>query len=738
MTCRTFANTLTLLDRTLETLEARIDLLNGLVSRLFPKHNPEQLAVLSREELVRLVLREDDASTSPDSQPTPAVPALATMGNVTTLPPADRSTTSPQTAPQSSAGADDLSALEQAPERDPAADEAQRYGRQMQSLSDDVNALSISVRRKASYVGVSSISAALEVMFTVEPFARAYMAQDHIETANPSRRNSQDHSSLDFDTDPTALPPPDVGERHIETYFTRVHPLMPMIDEQEFRDMYLYTNRKDTPWLVLLNMVLALGALANPAATKDEHLIFSYRVRTQFSLELFGSGNLFVLQALGLLTGYYLHWLSRPNEANALMGAALRMAIAMGLHREFHRPSQTGLAEIPVETRRRTWWSLVCLDTWSAMTTGRPSLGRLGTGITVESPKIPEQTNNAQYLASIKLLPLVHNVKFCKLATNIQDKLATLTILPAAELNVLDAELVQWHDDLPPILMHATVPHSRYSSIAGLGLESSSSHEHTYNEGPEQLKMPRLVLYWWYMTLRVLAHRPLLLSTALRRLPFGGLSEEERTIVAKCQKLAGHTIEDIDRSCPDEMIASWTAVWLMYQAVMVPLVSVFLHTSLQHTTGARAASDEEVEAWRQQIRTAISFYSRKDVNISQKCKVMLQRLYDANCTIEQATVLPTSGSYLPDSQWDSGMPSRSTQFVPMTVDSLDRSPSGANLDQWLQTYEESLDASTAWNDMMWAYSAGSREVNEEALFEDLQFSTTQPPVDYANAGQSFY
>lgn len=713
-------------------------MLNGLVSRLFPKHSAEQLAALSRDELVRLVLREDDASTSPGSQPTPAVATLTTMGNVTAIPATEGSTTSPQTAPQSSAGADDLSALERAPERDPAADEAQRYGRQMQSLSDDVNALSLSVRRKASYVGVSSISAALEVIFTVEPFARTYMAQDHTETANPSRRNSQDHSSLNFDMDPTALPPPDVGERHIETYFTRVHPLMPMIDEQEFRDLYLYTNRKDTPWLVLLNMVLALGALANPAAAKDEHLVFSYRVRVQFSLELFGSGNLFVLQALGLLTGYYLHWLSRPNEANALMGAALRMAIAMGLHREFHRAPQSGLAEIPVETRRRTWWSLVCLDTWAAMTTGRPSLGRLGTGITVESPRIPEQTNNAQYLASIKLLPLVHNVKFCKLATNIQDKLATLTILPAAELNVLDAELVQWHDDLPPILMHTPVPESRYSSLTGLGHEFSSGHEHTSHDGPEQLKMPRLVLYWWYMTLRVLAHRPLLLSSALRRLPFDNLSEEEQMIVVKCQKLAGHTIEDIDRSCPDEMIASWTAVWLMYQAVMVPLVSVFLHTSLQHTTGARAASDEDVEAWRRQIRTAISFYSRKDVNISQKCKVMLQRLYDANCAVEQATVLPQSGPYLPESQWNPEIPIRRAQFVPATMENIDGSPSGANLDQWLQTYEESMDASTAWYDMMWTYSTGGGETNDVDLLQDFQFSTAQASMAYTDGGQSFY
>lgn len=297
--------------RAIESLEARVELLTGVVSRLFPDHAPEELALLSREELIGLLLISDETVPSPAGQPIPAelaasaaskAPAFSATG---VSPPA-------YTAPQSSTGAEELQSLERAPERDPAVDEAGRYGREMQSLSDDVNALSLSVRRKASYVGVSSISAALEVIFKVEPFARAYMAQDHTETANPSRRNSHDNGSLlHFDTDLASLPPPDVGEKHIETYFTRVHPLMPMIDEQEFWHMYLYTNRKDTPWLILLNMVLALGALANPTSTPNEHLVYSYRVRSQFSLELFGSGNLFVLQALGLLTGYYLHWLSR-------------------------------------------------------------------------------------------------------------------------------------------------------------------------------------------------------------------------------------------------------------------------------------------------------------------------------------------------------------------------------------------------------------------------------------------
>lgn len=692
------------------------------------------MAALSREQLVRLLLREEELSTLTESHGTPAAGTSAAGVNVANVSGMGESTASPHATTQSSAGAESLSALEHPPERDPEEDEALRYSEQMLNLSDDVNALSISVRRKASYVGVSSISAALEVMFKIEPSARAYMAQTHTETTNPSRRNSQTQFSLGLNMDPTALPPPDIGQRLIESYFNHVHPLMPMIDEQEFWHMYLYTNRKDTPWLALLNIVLALGAVASPTSNNTDHLIFSHRVRAQFSLELFGSGNLFVLQALGLLTGYYLHWLSRPNEANALMGAALRMAISMGLHREFSTSPTPGAAEIPVEIRRRTWWSLVCLDTWSAMTTGRPSLGRLGQGITVEAPKIPDQTNNAQYLASLKLLFIVHNVKFCKLATQVQDKMASMNILPAAELNILDAELVQWHEDLPPVLHKPTSSRSRFSSVVSAhGNEASITPESTNDDCPEQLKTPRLVLYWWYMTLRVLAHRPVLLASALRRLPFDNLLEEEQAIVAKCRRLAGQTIEHIDQACPDDMIATWTAVWLMYQAVMVPLVSLFLHTSLQRTSNLAAASEDEVEMWRRQVEIAIAWYGRRDVNISQRCKVMLQKLYDANRSAQQTIALPSDPS-TSDSQWYPKPNVRSIRQLPSANDDIEGLAGDMNLDEWLQTYDAPLDASTAWGDMNWS----GAEVIDETLLQGFHYSSSRPPADYTMEVHPFY
>ena len=88
-----------------------------------------------------------------------------------------------------------------------------------------------------------------------------------------------------------------------------------------------------------------------------------------------------------------LHYVNRPNLANNLMGATLRQATVLGLHREYtdkvsHDGSMTSSGEvIPADIRRRTWWSLFTLDCWASTTTGRPS-GQLGQGITVKLPEV--------------------------------------------------------------------------------------------------------------------------------------------------------------------------------------------------------------------------------------------------------------------------------------------------------------------------------------------------------------
>ncbi|EME86157.1 uncharacterized protein MYCFIDRAFT_161751 [Pseudocercospora fijiensis CIRAD86] len=424
----------------------------------------------------------------------------------------------------------------------------------------------------------------------------------------PSRNRSSTPPPYSLDPDPHYLPPADIGEKMIDSYFAHIHVLMPMIDEDHFRQSYLYASRRDSPWLTLLNMVFALGCLASSTCDNQEHMAFYQRARKHMEVETFGSGSLYVLQAFGLLSGYYLHWLNRPNEANGIMGATLRMATAHGLHREYSESRRTDKnnnsggsgcvvlsnSEVPVEIRRRTWWSLYILDSWAGITTGRPSLGRTGR-ITVQHPRIPEQMNNAQYLASLRLLPIIYNITFCKIATKVQDILAEKSFIPFEELFALDAELERWHDELPPIL-HDTAC-------------------------PEVLKTPRAIMLWRYQNLKLLMHRPVLLTTALKRTAWTNMSSDERLAVGRCRIVASQAIVDIDATCKDDLIAGWNGVWMMYQAVMVPLLSLFSVLSMPPNP----------TRWHRDIERSIAFFDRMQPwsIAAKKSRDVVQNLHDA-------------------------------------------------------------------------------------------------------------
>jgi hypothetical protein len=355
-----------------EKLQSSIEQHQMILTRLFGPKDFDSLVSLPREELLNLALSHP-AATSPTNSVTP---------------------TSGAGGQPRSDGAESLEALEQAPDHGPDFDELQPLER-IQSISDDVNGLSMRLDRQPSYVGVSSVSAAMKVIFKAAPSARQYL-QNHIsETRFPSRSCSPPPTSKD----PLALPSHEEGQSMIESFFERVHPFFPMIDEETFWQTYLSGVRKDSSWLALVNMVFALGSLASDTSESDRHITYFKRARHHINpkMETFGNPNVEILQALAMMGGYYMHYLNKPNEADALMGATLRVACALGVHREYIEPATASVKSeeneegsprrvLTADIRRRTWWSLFCLDTWATTTTGRPSLGRFSIGVTVREP----------------------------------------------------------------------------------------------------------------------------------------------------------------------------------------------------------------------------------------------------------------------------------------------------------------------------------------------------------------
>lgn len=302
-----------------------------------------------------------------------------------------------------------LANLEQVPQQDTEWDEERRNRDPIPVEADDVNALSLSVDRHTSYLGASSIKAAFLVMLKVAPGLRSYLSPPSSTT--PTNRqlvqiNNQSKTRIQSEKRAPRISWSSEGQTLIDAYFNRVQVFVPMLDEPSFRATYLGGQRNDGAWLALLNMVFAMGSIVAMKSDDYNHVNFYNRAKEQLDLDSFGSGHIEALQALALMGGYYLHYINRPNMANAILGAALRMACALGLHRESAPPnarendpnSNHSDGSIPLEElRRRTWWSLFCLDTWASTTLGRPSLGRWGAAITIRPPEGPEDPVSASH-----------------------------------------------------------------------------------------------------------------------------------------------------------------------------------------------------------------------------------------------------------------------------------------------------------------------------------------------------
>lgn len=134
-------------------------------------------------------------------------------------------------------------------------------------------------------------------------------------------------------------------------------------------------------------------------------------------------------------------------------------------------------------------------------------------------------------------MPLIHSVAFCKMATTIQDRLSSSPTIPFDEVVQLDADLVRWWDDLPSYL--------------------TTDLEETI---PSFLRVPRLIMKWRYQNLRIILHRPYLLSAALRKTQFQNLTAEEKVSIGKCRLIAAKTIEDISSECKEDVICGWNGV----------------------------------------------------------------------------------------------------------------------------------------------------------------------------------
>ncbi|KAJ6107770.1 C6 transcription factor [Penicillium sp. IBT 18751x] len=457
-------------------------------------------------------------------------------------------------------------------------------------ISDDVNSLSLNSRKPRSYLGISSVHAIFKLIFILSPQSVPdHEGSNHDDIGRedislpPQKPGTSSQVVLSKPLQPKlrasstksgsgyALTP---ESDCIAAYFTYFHLLVPIVDEPSFRAAYTSGQRKDREWLSLLNIICALGSIAATNTEDKSHCVYYARCKKYLGLECLGSPHLETIQTLGLMSGLYLHYISQPNLAYSLMGAVQRMALAHGFHEDLDSRKHSDDFKNCLQIRRRVWWSLYCMDTWACGPLDRPGIDRRGpTNTNIDLLSRGEERN------VLEVLPLLENVRFCQIATKIQEAVAATSIISHVERRRLNQELQDWFDNLPAILKD-------------------------YQPCSESICVTRTVMRWRYFNQCLLLHRPSLLDYAIRRIPSFALSKYERSSIQECRRYAKETIEDIVTTPFVNQSTGWNGVWLLFQAVCVPLLGCFLADA---TTDDPLAS---LESCHSQIKLAIEYLVR--------------------------------------------------------------------------------------------------------------------------------
>lgn len=469
---------------------------------------------------------------------------------------------------------------------------------------DDINAIGLATENKArSYLGISSMSAAFRAIFKLYPPTKE-------QTAQRAKDCAATPASVHMVV-PTVIRDPAMSllreQRCIEFYFDHFHASTPLIDEDDFRRQYVSGNRSDRSWMGLLNMVLCLGSIAS--GSDNLHEEYYREARSFFSLDTLGSGNLYSLQALTLLGGQYLHYRNSPNMAYGIMGAAQRVAIALGLHREPRRQHTQDAEELRrAEIRRRTWWSLFCMDVWACMTQGRPTCGRWD-GLCMDTA-LPSALGPEDHVAS----SLYASAQFCLICDRIEHRLAKLGKLSAHDILSFDHELKTWFDALPSTLRRV----------------DTSTHP--------RLQVARDLIRTRYFNARVVLARCMILLLAQDwKRKIIEVAPEQRQTIEQCCLIAAEAIDAIVLYWTPTRFQIWSSSWYLFQACTVPLLAMAMERNT-HTT----SSSKEFTAWQESLAKALAAFSemRPWMRVSDRSPDIVSAMYEA-LTAEAEGVMRT-------------------------------------------------------------------------------------------------
>ncbi|KAF5532232.1 cutinase transcription factor 1 alpha [Fusarium mexicanum] len=253
------------------------------------------------------------------------------------------------------------------------------------------------------------------------------------------------------------LPPRSISDELVESYFTWVHPIIPVINRARF--MRQYRDPKNPPSVLLLQAVFLAGshiykATHNENATAEVSVFTFYKRAKALYDANYEDDRIVIVQSLVLL-GWYQGGSAEAVESvcdwNRL---AIVVAQGCGLHRCV---DGSQLSHTDKSLRRRIWWTLFSRDRFTAMSFGRPPCINLEdsdvTMITEQDFVEHSSQRDSRYsLGPQQVQFFLQYVKLSQLAGIILSQhysVSTLLSDEAREIRPMDQMLADWLKDCP-------------------------------------------------------------------------------------------------------------------------------------------------------------------------------------------------------------------------------------------------------------------------------------------------
>ncbi|KAH6869691.1 fungal-specific transcription factor domain-containing protein [Thelonectria olida] len=247
-----------------------------------------------------------------------------------------------------------------------------------------------------------------------------------------------------------ALPPREVADQLVHSYFSNVHIFYPWTHSIAFQGHYeslwarieqrasttdqkpdIGLGGRNCPrpvFFCALNAIFALGCEFSSFPSEEKEAasaVFYSRMKDLLHFQLLDHGSISHVQAL-LLAAHYLFCTQYPTHCYNIVGLACRMAIGLGLQ-------SVGFSErhskVETEIRRRVWYGCLQVEMTVSMTLGRPPSMHIVSDVPLPSAiddeylQLHGDSSQQPQGTSCTNLFMVENIKLAKILALILDRI---------------------------------------------------------------------------------------------------------------------------------------------------------------------------------------------------------------------------------------------------------------------------------------------------------------------------